>query len=603
MTSPWSFRPRQAQRISATSISVVALAHTIRQSLQVVETPVVRFVPRVAKAQGNVAPLISLRAPVRALPAPGNPSTSGALVSSPATRDLRPARLSQPALPGVDRAVASTASGATLMGLGMVLSGVLGYIQTVAMTHMVSRSTYGVFVLVYTMAIFISQLTKLGLDGVLVRFLPVYRTRQQYGLASGLAQFSFWVPAAVGLVCAVGLNLLANPIAAGVFHNEAYAIPMREVALIIPLNGLQSVVLSGLQSLRLVKWQVYVGRVIEPVATLSMLSIFYLVGFRLEALIFAYICGLLLSVIVGRRAFRREGGILVQAAPEYDPGTWMRFGAAMLFNVVTIAVIQSTDVLGVGAFDSAAQVSLYGAADRIGALIAMPFFALNIVFSPMISEYYARGDLRQLDRMFALVTRWSFAVSWPICLCCVIFSAPILGIFGKGYAAGSIALMVLAAGSIINAGTGPVGNVLIMTGRLRVLWFNTSLRLVSNVALVLVLIPRFGILGAAEASSLTVVLLNIVSLIEVWWIMQIQPYRWEMLKPLLAGAVAAVIGLVLMYLTRAGSTASTALGNFIAAVVLVLSFLAVYAFVLVRLGLTTEDRQVINAIRAKFLRA
>jgi O-antigen/teichoic acid export membrane protein len=288
--------------------------------------------------------------------------------------------------------------------------------------------------------------------------------------------------------------------------------------------------------------------------------------------------------------------------PEYDPGTWMRFGAAMLFNVMTIAVIQSTDVLGVGAFDAAGQVSLYGAADRIGALIAMPFFALNIVFAPMISEYYARGDLRQLDRMFALVTRWSFTVSWPICLCCVIFSAPILGIFGKGYAAGSIALMILAAGSIINAGTGPVGNVLIMAGRLRVLWFNTSLRLVSNVVLVLVLIPRFGILGAAEASSLTIVLLNVVSLIEVWWIMKIQPYRWQMLKPLLAGAGAAVVGLVLMYLTRADSGATTGLGNFIAAVLLVLSFLAVYAYILVRLGLNAEDCQVIDAIRAKFLR-
>jgi O-antigen/teichoic acid export membrane protein len=488
------------------------------------------------------------------------------------------------------------------MGLGMIISGALGYIQTVAMTHMVSRSTYGIFLLVYTMAVFISQLTKLGLDGVLLRFLPAYRAREERRLAAGLALFSFWVPAAVGLACALGLSLLANPIARGVFHNAAYATPMREASLIIPLNGLLSVVLNGLQAIKVVKWQVYVGRVIEPVATLTLLALFYLIGFRLDALIFAYVFSLLLSVIVGRIAFKRLAGNLIHAEPEYVPGEWMRFGAAMLFNVMTIAVIQSTDVLGVGAFDTAGQVSLYGAADRIGSLIAMPFFALNIVFTPMISEMYARREMRQLERMFALVTRWSFAVSWPICLCCVIYSAPILGIFGKGYVAGSTALVILAAGSIINAGTGPVNSILIMTGQLRVLWFNTSLRLVANVALVLLLIPRYGILGAALASSLTVALLNAVCLAQVWWIMKIQPYRWEVLKPLAAGGAAAVVGLVLMYLTQAGTGVSSSITDFFASVGLVLAFLAVYMFGLMRLGLTEEDRQVFEAVRAKFFR-
>lgn len=501
-----------------------------------------------------------------------------------------------------DRVVVGTAGGAALMGLGMIISGALGYIQTVVMTHMVPRSTYGVFVVVFTTAIFISQLSKFGLDGVLLRFLPTYRARQERGLATGLARFAFWVPAAISLACALLLCLLASPIARSVFHNGAYEVPLREAALIIPLNGLQSITLNGLQAIKSVKWQVYVGRVIEPIATLASLPLLYLLGLHLEALIFAYVVGILISVVIGRMAFKREAGDLIRAVPQYAAGTWMSFGAAMLFNVLTISVIQTTDVLGLGAFDTASHVSLYAAADRLAALIAMPFFALNIVFSPMISELYARGDHPKLEGMFALITRWSFAVSWPIGICCVIFSVPILGVFGKGYAAGSAALVILAAGSIINSGTGPVSSMLTMTGQLRVLWFNTAVRLISNIVLIFTLVPRFGVLGAAVASSMTVVLLNVLALVEVWWIMKIQPYRSEILKPLVAGAGAAVIGLLLMQVTRAGSGSASGVVDFAYSVGLVLAFLSVYAFVLVRMGLTNEDLTVFAAVRAKFIR-
>lgn len=589
---------RDSQGMSALAI-IVASEPGMRSSVLLSEALIVRMAPLSAppRRASHTRPLIRVSSsPVAPQIRASRPASVVPVLSA------APA-LAQAASRSVTRHVSRTAGGAAFMGLGMIISGALGYVQTVAMTHMVSHNVYGIFILVYTFAVFVSQLTKLGFTGVLLRFLPAYRARRERRLASGLVIFSFWVPAVASVACALALIVLANPIALILFHHESYATPLREASLLIPLNGLQAIVLNALQAIKDVKWQVYAGRVIEPVVTLTLLFVFYLLGFRLEALIFAYIVGLFISLVVGWMAFRRAAGDLIRAEPAYEPGVWMRFGAAMLFNVMTVAVIQSTDVLGLGAYDTANQVSLYGAADRIGALIAMPFFALNIVFTPLISELHTRNELPQLDRMFALVTRWSFAVSWPICLCCVIFGAPILGIFGKGYAAGSVALVVLAGGSIINAATGPVSSMLAMTGQLRVLWFNTVLRVALNVALVVLLIPPYGILGAAWASSLTVVILNIVSLVQVWWILKIQPYRWEMLKPLIAGAAAAVVGLLLMQVTHAGSAGSSSVANFFASIGLVSVFMVVFALALYWLGLTEEDRQVFNAVRAKFLRA
>ena len=75
-----------------------------------------------------------------------------------------------------------------------------------------------------------------------------------------------------------------------------------------------------------------------------------------------------------------------------------------------------------------------------------------------------------------------------------------------------------------------------------------------------------------------------------------------MMKQLIAGGAGAVIGLLLMRVTQAGSAGASSVGNFFASIGLVSAFMVVYALALYWLGLTEEDRQVFQAVRAKFSR-
>jgi O-antigen/teichoic acid export membrane protein len=488
------------------------------------------------------------------------------------------------------------------MGLGMVISGVLGYIQTVAMTHMVSRSTYGVFVVVFTTVVFISQVSKAGQGSVLLRFLPAYRTRREHGLAGGLVRFTVFGPTIIGLVCATLLFLFAAPLSHAFFHSNVYIVPFREAAVIIPLSNLQGMLINGLCAIKAFDWQVYVGKVIEPLATPTLMVIFFLLGLRLEALIFAYIFGILISVVAGWFVFTKAmREITHEVAPVYAPRTWMRFGSAMLFTQMTASLIQSTDVLSLGVFSTASQVSLYRVADRVSSLIDMPFYAITAIFSPTIAELHVRGEHKKLASMYALVTRWAFTLSLPVFLCSIVFSKPILRIFGGGYTAGGAALAILAAGNMINSATGPAGNILAMTGRVRILWFNTALQVSVNLALIFTLVPRYALLGAAMASSLTVIVFNLVAVVEVWWTTKAQPYRWEMVKPVVAGIAASAFGLLLLRVT--GLRTRSDVWTLAYTCMLVGAFVVVYALALVRMGLTSDDKMIFAAIRAKFRRA
>ncbi|HEV7129577.1 MAG TPA: flippase [Ktedonobacterales bacterium] len=492
--------------------------------------------------------------------------------------------------------VVSTAGGAAIAGVGNLLSGVLRYAATIAMTHMVTQGAYGVFVVALSTVTFISFLPKLGLDTVMLRFLPGYRAGGKHTLAAGLLRFAVATPTMLGILCAIVFYLISSMLANSVYHHAIYDIPFKEAALLIPLIAVQGMLISALRALKAIKWQMYVDKVIDPGCTLIFLIVFYVFGLRLEALILANIVGVAISIAVGWVWLRRATKHRIQTSiPEYDANTWLRFGTTMIFSVMAFTTIQSTDVLFLGGFATPGQVALYGVANRISYLVAMPLLALNIIFSPMISEFYARGEHSQLESMFALVTRWAFSLAWPVFLCCLIFHDAILGLFGKEYRNATAALVILAFGSLVSAGTGSVYQILTMTGRQRVIWCNMAGILVVNLILVLALTPRFNVIGAAVAATLTVILLNVVAFVEVWWTMKLQPYRWTLMKPLLAGAVASAVGLLIRPLIHVGYGKLAIVG----AMGLVLPFVIVYFAVLALMRLGIEDLMVLEAVSAK----
>ncbi|GAC1450585.1 MAG: polysaccharide biosynthesis C-terminal domain-containing protein [Ktedonobacterales bacterium] len=495
--------------------------------------------------------------------------------------------------------VVSTAGSAAVAVGGELINGVLRYTAVIVMTHMVAQSAYGVFVVILAAVTFVSFATKLGMDDVLLRFLPRYRAHRERALAAGLLRFTIWIPAIIGTVCAALFYLLSPLIAHHIYHNAAYTLPLREAALLIPLIAVQNVLTNGLRALKAIKWQVGVGKVLEPGIILVLVLVFYLFGMHLESLTLANICAVAISAIFAWFLLRRGTRELVhETAPAYEPAVWLRLASAMIFNVLAFAWLQSTDVLFLGAFARSGEVGLYAIADRVSYLVVMPLLALNVIFAPMTAEYHARGEHKQLANMFALVTRWSFSLSWPIFLCCVVFHDAILGVFGKQYTGASAALIVLAFANLISSGAGSVNSILTMTGRVRVIWFNMVGRVVVNLVLVVTLIPRFGVIGTAVAATLTVVLFNIVGLVEIWWIMQIHPYRWDMLKPIIAGAPAVIVGALLLRVTHVGYGKLAIVG----VLGLGLAFMIVYVLALGLMRLGEEDVMVFEAVRGRLFK-
>ncbi len=493
--------------------------------------------------------------------------------------------------------ITGTAGSAAIAGAGDLVAAALKYITNIVITNIVSQSIYGIYITVYTAATIVGFITVLGMDSTIVRFLSMYRTKGEHELVAGLLRFVVWMTLVTGLGCGFLFYLSATILAHLVYHQDTYILPLREVALLIPLMALQPVLASGLIALKAIKWKVYTDRLIQPALSLILMGIFYVLGLRLQALILATICGFLASVIAGQLFLVRASKHLAHGiVPRFAPRPWLRFALPLSFNSFIYSLLNSSDVLFLAAFATAAQVGLYAAADRVSFLVLMPLIALNTIFSPQIAEYYSRGEHEQLASMAGVVAKWAFSLSLPVFLCFCVFRTAILSIFSSGYTAAGTVLIILSLANLIDAGIGSTGDLLVMTGHTRTVLANTIVAIVVNVALSFLLVPRFNILGAAVASAVALVIPSIAGLIEVYMLLKIFTLRLDMLKSVVAGGAAAIVGLFLLRVIHVTYGYQAIMGT----LGLVVPFLFVYGLVLFLLRLSKEDRLVFEAICSRF---
>jgi O-antigen/teichoic acid export membrane protein len=211
-----------------------------------------------------------------------------------------------------------------------------------------------------------------------------------------------------------------------------------------------------------------------------------------------------------------------RASAAGEPREWLRVAAPLLAVNALLAVQERTDVLVVGSLLGPSQAGIYGAASRIASLVAFGLVAVNAWAAPLIADLHARGDRVELQRLVRFAARGIFAVTFPACVGLVLFGRQVLAAFGPDFVDAHVALLVLAASQLVNASTGPVGFLMTMTGRQAAAARILAVHSVLVVVLSFVLVPRYGIVGAALASGVTRASWNVVMAISVWRTMRLR---------------------------------------------------------------------------------
>lgn len=189
---------------------------------------------------------------------------------------------------------------------------------------------------------------------------------------------------------------------------------------------------------------------------------------------------------------------------------WLFCGLSLVLITASVILLRHTDIVMLGALVPVGQVGIYGAAAKIADIATFALGAVNMVLAPVISSCYSKGDHLQLKRVLrqAVAINTGFAVIVGGGL--LIFSNTALSLFGSEFPQASHALKILLIAQIFNAACGPAGFVLTMTGHHRFASIVYAGVVGINILANYILIPLYGIQGAAIATAGSIVLWNFV---------------------------------------------------------------------------------------------
>lgn len=435
--------------------------------------------------------------------------------------------------------------GITVNSIGSGYNVVARLLFNVLIARILGPHDSGIYYLALTVAYFASVVSVGGLDSTVIRYLALYRVDEDWPAFRGTLRFAMQSAGILGISGSLCLLIGAPWIANTVFQKPELTLPLRIVALYVPLYAVEAVLLAATQSFKQMKYKAYIEHMLNPTLRIVLATVIYLLGGRVYMVLGGYIVSLLVCAVLSVLAVRRCIPVDLQAYRPVAPQRELVKYWVPMFGVSLLAFMGLySDTLILGHFRNSAQVGIYSVCIR---LIIVQGFLLGIVgqiFSPMVSELHHRAQIGELSDYSKVIALWTVEAFAPIALVFVLAPREIMGAFGSGFRTGTPVLLILLAGQVINYMTGPVGLIVSMAGWSRMQLVNMVASVIIQIGLALLLIPRLGAIGAAIANSSALITLNLLQLSEVRQQLGFHPLSKLLAKPLIAviaGIAAAAV--------------------------------------------------------------
>ena len=396
----------------------------------------------------------------------------------------------------------------------------------------------------YALAVAVMQISEVlaiaGLDSGLLRFISVHSSdalRQKAVIGSAL-KTSFFLSISIVLL----LLLFSGRIALILHGSHRLQLTLCCYAVAIPFNVATMLYGHAIQGFRQLQPKIIATQVVSPLLLLLLTIVFRYTAGQEAALIFPFALSAAVAFFWIRPYLSKISGVLPLDIVRATPDRAMLL-YALPFMVVSLLSMMThwLDVMMLGMLTDTATVGLYHPVARTAGLIRAVLLSFAGIAAPMIAALHTGSDNAEIGRIYKMVTRWIFGLVIPPVLLFMLLPEPVLGVFGQRFTAGSHALILLTAASLLQVSFGLSSTVLAMTGYARLSLFNALGALGLQVVLNLILIPRMGINGAALATLLVFFLLSTVRLGEIYILLKIHPFGKALWKPLAAGIVTAVI--------------------------------------------------------------
>ena len=414
-------------------------------------------------------------------------------------------RIVGPLLSGDGDTARSQRGALVAFAIRIASAGILFFSQ-VLLARWLGTFEFGVYTYVWVWVTVTGTMCCLGFATTVVRFIPEYTEHGALDDVRGFLRAGRGVSFITATVAAA-LGLLYLQLFEG--HTDStYHVPLTLALLCLPAFAVTDFQDGVGRSKSWIGLALVPPYILRPALLLGFVAIAVAIGHprnaatAAAALLFATWITAIVQYVLQKR---RMAPVLPSGNRNYRLKFWFFISLPVLLLDAFTLMLMNMDILLLELYVEPDQIGIYFAAARCIMLISFVHFAVAAAVMPRFSGYFAKGDNAGIRQLLTQSRLWTVVPSLAGAVVLLAIGKPLLWLFGPDFTVGYPVMLVLVVGILARAAAGPTEGVLVVTGYQNLAAGILSASVVINVVLNLVLIPRYGLVGAAWATSITYV--------------------------------------------------------------------------------------------------
>lgn len=426
----------------------------------------------------------------------------------------------------------------------------LGFVLTILLyPHILAPEEYGLTRVLISASYMCSQFAHLGFQHLVIRYYPFFRNAAPDG--HGLLFWVITIPF-VGFLIFTLLFLLAGDLIIG-YYSDQSPLFVEYFLWVIPLTLFIlyfEILNSYLRSLRDSVTGSLVNEVVQRIITIALLVIYFFDWISFSLFISLFVMSYMIQpVLVAISIYRKKE---FQIIPNFSiirkklVYGMARFSLYSLLGGLTTIIVWNVDVIMLGSMAGLGQTAIYAIAFYIASVVNIPQRSVEKIAGPLLSDFIKNKNWDEVGSVYSKTSLNQLMAGLLIFGLIWIHLDELFLLLPDIYTAGKWVVFIVAAGKLFEALTGPNTLILLNSQHYRVSFFANIFLVFVTISANYVLIPLYGINGAAFASALALILFNLVKLAYIYYWMNLQPLSYPMIWIVAFGSISIYISYMMI---------------------------------------------------------
>ncbi len=397
-----------------------------------------------------------------------------------------------------------------------IVSTALAMLFNILIARLFGANVLGSVAMIVSFLSLATIFTVIGTNTSILRLIPEHISRYSSSSAFQVYRKVLWLVIGISVVAGTLIFIFSNFIAHNFFSKPHLTQLFALSAIFLPFAAISDLNLHTIRGIKLIRSFAFM-QLLPALAKFSILAILCLFTLRSSIPFYALFSSYILTAVIGIFILLKKFHINNANDDIIHPVSLKYILTLSLPMFMTSAMsffIGQVGLLILGMFRSETEVGYYDIAVKLASLTTFILGAVNAMAAPKFSELYSKGKIDELLDLARKTSKMIFWLTFPLLLILSMGGKSILQIlFGRDFVVAYIALLLLVMGQFVNSISGSVGYFMNMTGNQTVFRNIIFVGALLNISFSWILIPKFGINGAAAATTVSLIFWNIATLI------------------------------------------------------------------------------------------